>query len=212
MDKLRDSLPVQEALRVRGIEWHFNVPTAHHMGGPWERLIKTTRKVLFFLMKGQFLDDERLKTVISGAESILNSRPLTGVSDDPSDLTPLTPNDLLLVKSREYAPGVFTEADRFRKKWRHCEYLKEQFWLRWTKEYLSLLNLRQRWFKPKRNLKVGDICLMMQEQQHRNHWPMCRVTNVFPGKDGLVRKVEIKTQSGTYLRPVHHLVLLELDE
>ena len=39
--------------------------------------------------------DEELITAICGAESLLNSRPITYVSSDPSDLTPLTPNHFL---------------------------------------------------------------------------------------------------------------------
>ena len=39
-------------------------------------------------------------------------------------------------------------------------------------------------------------------------WPMARIVKVHPGKDGLVRVVDIKTTQGIYTRPVHKLVLL----
>ena len=43
-----------------GIDWSFNPPAASHMGGVWERQIRTVRKVLAPLLKeyGERLDDE----------------------------------------------------------------------------------------------------------------------------------------------------------
>ena len=62
------------------IKWEFNPPAASHMGGSWERLIRSVRKVLNTILRDQVLDDERLVTVFCEAESVENSRPLTIVS------------------------------------------------------------------------------------------------------------------------------------
>ena len=85
----------KESLLIRQIQWVFNPPAASHMGGAWERQIRPVRKVLNAMFKNQVLDDERLHTMFCEAESIVNGRPLTPVSDDPKNLKPLTPNDLL---------------------------------------------------------------------------------------------------------------------
>lgn len=90
-DKLRDML------LIRKIKWEFNPPAASHMGGVWERQIRSIRKVMNAILKEQITDDERLDTLFCEVESIINSRPLTPVSDDPTDLKALTPNDLLRV-------------------------------------------------------------------------------------------------------------------
>lgn len=54
--------------------------------------------------------------------------------------------------------------------------------------------------------------LLKDSQVARNEWPMGMVTSVFPGQDGKVHKVEIKTTaSGTprlFQRPVSETVLL----
>ena len=67
------------------IEWERNPPAASHMGGIWERQIRSVRGVLSSLMKthGHILDDESLRTLLAEAEAIVNSRPLTvdGLSD-----------------------------------------------------------------------------------------------------------------------------------
>ena len=62
------------------------------MGGIWERQIRTVRKVLNVILREQIVDDECLSTLFCEVESIVNGRPLTVLSDDPNDETPLTPD------------------------------------------------------------------------------------------------------------------------
>ena len=81
-----NSAHVAGYLQQREIEWKYNPPAASHMGGVWERQIRTVRKVLSSLLKEQVLDDESLNIVMCQAENIMNSKPLTAVSDDASDL------------------------------------------------------------------------------------------------------------------------------
>lgn len=55
------------------------------MGGVWERLVRSEKKILSVLLSGQVVGDESLLTVVAEAESILHSRPLTQNPDDPTD-------------------------------------------------------------------------------------------------------------------------------
>ena len=136
-------------------EFKFNVPTASHMAGVWERMIRSTRSVLNVLLEqhGSQLDDESLRTLLCEVMSILNSRPLTTDNlNDPSSLEPLTPNHILMMKSNVVLPppGEFQRADLYsRKRWRRVQYLVNQFWLRWRKEYLQSLQTRNKWSKTK---------------------------------------------------------------
>ena len=59
---------------------------------------------MFGLVKNQVLTDPQLLTLLTEAESIVNSRPITHISDDPTDLGALTPNHLLLGQHRSWAP------------------------------------------------------------------------------------------------------------
>ena len=68
------------------------------MGGVWERQIRTIRKVLMGLMCQQTLNDEALMTFLTMVAGIVNNRPITRLSDDPRDETPITPNHLLLLR------------------------------------------------------------------------------------------------------------------
>ena len=147
-------------------------------------------------------------------ESILNSCPLTVFSDDPRDPEPLTPNHLLLLKSDSpMPPGVFQRDDLFsRRRWRQIQYLTDTFWKRWVSEYLPLylplLQSRQKWLHPRRNLTVGDVVLVAAGNTNRNYWPLGRIQQVFPDKKGFVRKVRVKVKSAVLERPVDKLVLL----
>ena len=89
-----------ELLKINCDWFHFkmNVPSASHMGGVWERQIRSVRNVLSALLQsnGSQLDDESLRTLMCEAESIVNSRPLAiDTLSDPDALNPLTPNHLL---------------------------------------------------------------------------------------------------------------------
>ena len=217
--ELRESLQemkedqIRDFLSKANISWTFNPPTASHMGGVWERQIRSVRKVLTPLIRehGGRLDDESYRTLLTEVEAIVNDRPLTTVSDSPDDLQPLSPAQLLTQKSSVVMPppGVFQKGDMYLKqRWRYVQYLANQFWTRWRREYLSTLQERQKWNTEKRHLQVGDIVLVKNEDQTRSDWLMGRVISTEKDKDGFVRSAVLKTERSELHRPVHKLVLL----
>ena len=173
----------------REIEWHFIPPSASHMGGSWERMVQTTKRVLKSLLKEQLVSDEVLTTVMSEAVNIVNSRPLTRSSEDVSDPEALTPNHLLHLRpTPSLPPGVFGKENLYcRRAWRQAQYIAGLFWQRWTKEYIPTLLERKKWGTPKENLKVGDLVLLVDVNYSRGEWPTARVVEVMPSSDGFVR-------------------------
>jgi hypothetical protein len=174
------------------IKFQMNVLHASHIGGSWERQIRSVRNVLSALLdtNGEQPDDESLRTVMVEAEAIINSRPLS--LNFASELEPLTPNHLLTLKSNIIlpSPGEFQRADVYSKKrWRRVQYLINEFWSHWKKEFLQSLQTRQKWVQPQKNLKKGDIVVVNDEDLPRNQWKLARVAETFPSDDGLVRKV-----------------------
>ena len=71
-----------------------------------------------------------------------------------------------------------------------------------------MLQSRQKWLNPRRNLTVGDVVLVAAENTNRNYWPLGRIQQVFPDKKGFVRKARVKVKSAVLERPVDKLVLL----
>lgn len=197
------------------ITWKRNPPLSSHRGGVWERAIRTIRAILDGLLNERniSLDDEQLNTFLCEAEYIANSRPLSVDCLSDEKIEVLTPNHILTMKEHVVAPpppGRFEQADLYcRKRWKRVQFLAEQFWNKWRKEYLSMLQSRKKWNKIQRNFTVGDVVLMYEDNVVRSRWPMARVVGIEKGQDDLVRGLQLKTASGkTFRRPVQKVVLL----
>ncbi|XP_074036724.1 uncharacterized protein [Leptinotarsa decemlineata] len=148
--KLYHELDHQELTRrmtEMEIEWHFIPPDSPHMGGCWERLIGSVKKILGITSKEESPEDEILSTLFAEAEYAVNSRPLTHVSTDPSDPQCLTPNHLLIGSPSENPFPTKFEEQNLRKQWKKSQRLAEIFWSKWIKEYLPTLSKRAKWIK-----------------------------------------------------------------
>lgn len=187
---------IQGALISAGVKWSFNPPAGSHHGGVWECMIRMVRRVLNSVLHQQTLDDDGLHTVMCEVEAILNDRPITQLSDDPNDLEALTPNHLLLLKGKPaLPPGLFKPADRYVKRgWRQAQYISDLFWKRWIREYLPLLQERQKWNQKKQSLAVGDVVVIMDPTAPRGSWLLGKVLEIFPDAKGMVRSVQLQTK------------------
>ena len=201
---------VRNVFLQKHIEWEFNPPAASHMGGVWERQIRTVRKVLQVVIGSQVLDDERLHTLFCAVEEIVNGRPITTVSNDPRDLEALTPLHLLRMGPDTLSTGGdHPVAETYRRRWKHAQFIADQFWKRWTREYLPMLRQRQKHLKTHRNLREGDIVVVSGHPIPRSHWMLGRIVEAMPGDDGIVRRAKVKTKNSVITRPVTKLCLLE---
>ena len=193
---------IQTYLTTNCCNFVTNVPCSSHWGGVWERQIRTTRSILNTILndyKGR-LDTSSLRTFLYEVMAIVNSRLLTyQCLNDPKSLEPLTPNHLLTMKNKTLLPppsNFVKEEVNARKRWRRVQFLAEQFWSRWRKEYLINLSLRQKWFLPKRNIKIRDV-VIVQDEVPRNEWPLGMVVETSTNQEGLVRAVKVKVKLGS---------------
>ena len=99
-----DKAKIDSDLAQKKIVWKFNPPGAPHFGGIWERLVQSSKKVMIATLDNRSLTEEVLSTTMCLVEQTLNARPLTAVSDDPEDLTALTPNPFFLGQENVSAP------------------------------------------------------------------------------------------------------------
>jgi len=209
-----DQNAVVKHLNKFDITWMFNPPISPWMGGVWESLIKSVKRALKAITHDRLFTDEALYTFLCEVESILNQRPITTVSDDINDFEVLTPNHFLLgYESYNLAPGKFNDDEiNLRKKWRKIQAVTNMFWRRWVNEYLPLLNIRKKWYRVTRNFNKGDIVIIQTNNSPRSFWPMARVIETYPGIDGVVRTVKVKTATNELVRSVAKLCLLECHE
>ena len=198
-------------------QWNFNPPHASNFGGVFERQIRSIRSVIDGILSTTkvTLTHEILTTFLCEAASIVNSRPLSDNPNDPNS-PPLTPASLVTMKKKPLTSPDYTlvKQDAYAKNWwRRAQYLAEQFWARWKLEYLQSLQERSKWQQPTRNLRAGDVVIMQDETATRRYdWPIAMVSESYPSKDTLVRKVRIRFSDGRTLeRPASKLVLLLLN-
>ena len=171
------------------------------------------------------LSDENLSTLLCEVEAIINSRPITEISSDPNDLEALTPNHILLLHSGvTFPPGVFKEQDcYYKRRWRQVQYLSDLFWTRWRRQYIVLLQQRQKWQSEERQHTPGDLVLVIDSQLPRSQWLLGRIVDVVKDKLGYVRTARVRVSkcknssmsefnTSVILRPITKLILLRTSD
>ncbi|XP_055591256.1 uncharacterized protein LOC129743296 [Uranotaenia lowii] len=194
----------------KGIQWHFNPPAAPHFGGLWEAAVRSAKQHLLKVLGENAASYEDLNTLFIKVEACLNSRPLIPLSEDPNDLTPLTPGHFLVGRSMVQLPEQnWTELPTNRLT--HFQLNQQRFqhfWMRWRREYLSQLQGRIKRWKLAVPIKVGQLVVVRDENLPPLRWKMARIIAVHPGEDGVVRVVSLKTEHGTIKRAVEKICLL----
>ncbi|XP_075147420.1 uncharacterized protein LOC142221551 [Haematobia irritans] len=197
----------------QNLSWHFIPPGAPHMGGLWEagvRSFKTHFKKVSGSHKYTF---EEFCTLLARIEGCLNSRPISIMSEDPTDLNPLTPGHFLtggpILTPPE--PTIDTHPETVTNRWQRVKALHHHFCQRWKVEYLRELHKRNKWKFPEMNVEVNSIVIIPEDNLSPNEWRIGRVVRVYPGKDNRVRVADVFTQRGTITRPIVKLVCLPTD-
>ncbi|UYV68114.1 hypothetical protein LAZ67_5003091 [Cordylochernes scorpioides] len=208
--KRLDWTRIERETSIKRIQWIFIPPSAPWWGGFWERMVRTIKEMLIKMLGHRKLKYVQLQTALCEIESIINNRPLTYVSEDDNDLKPLTPNEFL----QNGPESSFPEFENLKPEMLHTRYreldqLKRELKKRFLKEYLGAL-IQKSENIDRRQLKVGDVVLIGQENLKRMFWPKGRIVNLIPGKDGIVRVAHVKTSTGTLIRALQRLHPLEI--
>lgn len=196
--------------------WQFNTPRSPWRGGVWERLIRSVKQSLKKAVGNRNLSKIELETVLYEIESCINSRPLTYVSDDIDCLDVLTPSHFLLGRHGSHggrcdAPERFVMSGSLaRESFSLVGKRLDKFWEVWNKDYIR--NLPVVGISKKHcPIKTGSLVLISEDNHPRMAWPLARVVRLLPGRDGVIRTVELKTKRGVVVRPVQRLHVLEFE-
>jgi len=84
-------------LSEKSMQWHFIPPSAPHFGGLWEAAVKSSKQLLTKISLNATFTFEEATTLLCGIEGVLNSRPMTPLSNDPSDFQALTPAHFFII-------------------------------------------------------------------------------------------------------------------
>lgn len=196
---------VHEYCTVDRMKWKFNPPAAPWWGGFFERLVGLVKRVLRKTLGKSSLTYCEMETMLCDCESIINSRPLTYISDDQNELAPITPAMFIQEIKENGVPELdVIETTNLQKKFQYRAKLRQDLRKRFRSEYLG--QLRQQAEKQKSTIQVGDVVMIENENSKRLDWPLAKVTELYPGRDGKVRLVGVNTANGgQYLKPIRRL-------
>lgn len=156
------------------------------------------------------LTTEELNTFLAQTEAILNSRPLSAMSEDPSDMGILTPTHFLIGRSAVAIPEPSYSTEKISRlnRWQHIQLMQQHFWNRWSTEYLHHLQTRQKWHGGVNRFDIGALVLLVDENAPPQQWRRGRISAIHPGKDEVVRVVTVRTATGEFKRAVNKIALL----
>ncbi|XP_064396444.1 uncharacterized protein LOC135343372 [Halichondria panicea] len=202
---------IHDFCSTQGIDWHFIPERAPHFGGLWEAAVKSFKTHLTKVVGNSKLDFEEMCTVLTQVEACLNSRPLGNIPhNDDEGIEMLTPGHFLIGRPVQAIPDhpQSSQPQNVLRRWYLCQSLVRHFWERWRKEYLVALRKYSKWKHPSKNLCVGDVVVLKEDNLVTSQWPLARIMETNAGADGLVRVVTLKTKDGIYKRPVTKVALL----
>lgn len=168
------------------------------MGGAWERLIGIIRRII----DSSLLETKRTRTAhkvlctfMAEARAIVNARPLVSLSTDPENLCVLSTAALLTQKTEETTQDSknLCVGNVYASQWKNVQSLAEMFWDRLKTGYLQNLQTRRKWKQMQETVKVGDIVLLRDSDNHQNNWPIGKVerVQVFHSNYRLVCKLDV---------------------
>ena len=143
-----DDGKLKDFLSPNMIEFRFNAPSASQTGGVWERHIRTIRSILNTTLSKLTHppDSAILQTFLYDAMAVMDGRPFSqGTLHNPMSDKPLTPNNILLMKTSVIVPSPGQFDNQYpRKRWHYAQSLITQFWNKWQQQYMLELQARQK--------------------------------------------------------------------
>ncbi|GBM06138.1 hypothetical protein AVEN_265194-1 [Araneus ventricosus] len=93
---------------------------------------------------------------------------------------------------------------------KQCDTVRKELRSRFRKEYLS--QLVQKVSVKVQSLKTGGVVLVGLDNRKPIDWPIGRVEKIYLSRDGFARVLRVKTLTGSLVRPIQKLYLLEVSE
>jgi hypothetical protein len=176
-------------------------------------MIGILKKQMWRSFEGKKYTHKETCTILQEAVQVVNSRPLA--TGSWAEGAPLCPKDLMMERTRVGMPTIqFKTGQQLVKRFKAVQEAKEEFLDRWVKEIFPSLVQQKKWYKYKRDAKVGDVVLRKDETAAGQTYKSVRIIGVHAGSDGKVRSADVEykipgeSKFRVTTRPSHKLVLV----
>ena len=147
-----------------GTTWKYNLPAAQKFGGICEASVKSVKHHIMRVIGDTRLTYEEFATSLCQVEACLNSRPLLALTDDPTDMRPLTPTNFLIQTNSYLVPKEDLEVKiPAERRWKLEQPGMQQIWKYWLRDYLQSLQTREKWQTEQRFLQIDVMVLVGYE-------------------------------------------------
>jgi hypothetical protein len=120
-------------------------------------------------------------------------------TDSDLEQPSISPNNFLRFSNRIVGSSGNIEVVNYKRQWRICQQLTDEFWKIW-----------QKWYDDQKPIRKNSLVLIMDNNIERNEWKKGIVVDTFPGKDGRIRSALVRTSIGVFTRPVSNLAVVNL--
>ena len=210
-----DWTEIHDKAAVRNIEWRFGIEKAPSTNGVVERMVRSVKTALKVTLGSQPCPILHLETLLIEAEALVNDRPLVAPTEDDLDESTITPSQLCIGRTLRALPfdkksnpnpnSSFTRMQLLRKE------LINKFFKRWRKDYLIGQQAVRFCGKDNAVLKKGQTVFLREENMAKGRWRLAIVEDTKKGRDGVIRRVKVRTTQGVVVRHINQISILEND-
>ena len=178
-------------------------PAAPHQNRCAEVLIKSVKIALKKSIGELMLTPFELYACLFEVGNLVSQHPIGRIPNDPGDGAYLCPKDLLLGRATSEVPqGPFNDTKNPRRRLEFVQRIVDSSWKRWRRDIFPSLAPRKKWHVEKRDVQVDNVVTLADSNTVRVKLAVGRIINVYPGSDGRVRNIRVKTATGEYNHPV----------
>ena len=174
--------------------WRILPADSPHRNGAAEAAVKVTKRALQSLGGGEGLTFSKFLTVLKLAANLANERPIDARVQSREDrIQCITPNTLLLGRATQ--TGDFKTFDYTTYPFKRLQEMQSQvgyFWKSWSQLAGPNLFIRSKWHTMERNVAIGDVVWLCDQNALRGQFRLARVVSVNADTKGIVRDVLVK--------------------
>ena len=189
-----DWIRIKEGAAKNGTNWKNIEPGCQWRNGLAEAAVKLLKSTLDLTLASQSaLNYAELDTLFSSVANLVNQRPIGVRSYTDEDLHAITPNDLLLQRSRNTVPGLQYDANEsITRRQQFMMEVEQLWWEQWSIQVIPHLVPFRRWKLEHRPIQVGDIVAVVYEKRiGKGTYRLGRVLRVHPDGHGRVRTITV---------------------